>query len=171
MATEAEMALALHNQLLADPKTRKSYLKQIKEKFPGASVPELDAAAPVEASMDELRKEFAEFRKTIENRDKDREVSNQFSTLKAKRGYTDEGLTQIQELMKTKFIGDPEAAADHFDRLNYKPEPIPPSTYMGSSAFNQNPEVDALKSWLENPEAMVDSIIGEVMTEKAQGRL
>jgi molecular chaperone GrpE (heat shock protein) len=171
MATEAEMALALHNQLLNDPKTRKSYLKQIKEKFPGAPIPEIDAAAPVESDMLELRKELQSLRKELKEEKQDNKILSTFSSLKGARGYTDEGLEGIKKLMVEKSIADPEAAADHFDRLNHKPAPVEPSAFMGSRAFNQNPEQDALKDWLENPDSMVDRIIGEVMTEKAQGRL
>ena len=160
MATEAEMALALHNQLLNDPKTRKSYLKQIKEKFPQAPIPEIDAAAPVENDMAELRKEMQALRKELSEEKQDNRVLSTFGTLKTSRGYTDEGLESIKKLMVDKSIADPEAAADHYDRLNYKPEPVAPSTYMGTAAFNQNPEADALKDWLENPDAMVDRVIG-----------
>jgi molecular chaperone GrpE (heat shock protein) len=165
------MALALHNQLLNDPKTRKSYLKQIKEKFPTTAIPEIDAAAPVENDMAELKAELQKLRQELKEEKQDNKVLGRFNELKSQRGYTDEGLENIKKLMVEKSIADPEAAADHFDRINHKPQPVEPSAFMGSSAFNQNPKENALEDWLSNPDGMVDRIIGEVMTEKAQGRL
>lgn len=170
MATEAEMALALHNQLLADPKTRKQTLKLIKQKFPDATIPEIDAAAPVEAEISELRKMVTDLTTTIKNEREDGKIQGRFSALKSQRGYTDEGLKNIQTLMVEKSIADPEAAADHYDRINYKPEPVTPMSYSGSNAFNP-PNSDAMKDWLEKPDSMVDQIIGEVLTESRSGRL
>lgn len=170
MATEAEMALALHNALISDPKTRKQTLKLIKQKFPDATIPEIDAAAPVETELGELRKMVTDLTATIKNEREDAKIAGRFDTLKSSRGYTDEGLQGIQKLMVEKSIADPEAAADHYDRINYKPEPIQPMAYSGSRAFN-TPDSDAMKGWLENPDNMVDSIIGEVLTESRSGRL
>lgn len=170
MATEAELALALHNQLLADPKTRKATLKLIKQKFPDATIPEIDAALPVENDVAELRKMVTDLTTTIKNEREDAKIQNRFSAIKAQRGYTDEGLQGIQKLMVEKSIADPEAAADHYDRINYRPEPIQPMAYSGSRAFN-TPDSDSMKAWLENPDGMVDSIIGEVLTESRSGRL
>lgn len=179
-ATEAELALALHNQLLADPKTRKKALRLIKEKFPDASIPEIDAAEPmeteisaigkkVEEALTELRADNKKLRDELATKEQDQQIVGKFSALKAARGYTDEGLDNIKKLMVDKSIADPEAAADHFDALNYKPAPIEPSSWAGTSYLNVKDE--GVKSWLDDPDGMTDRAINEVLTEARSGKL
>ncbi len=169
MATEAELALALHNALISDPKTRNRALKLIKEKFPQAPIPEIDAAAPIETELGALGKKLDTFIEQMKNEKVDSQIAGKFSALRSARGYTDEGIESIKKLMVDKSIADPDAAADHFDRLNYKPTPIEPSGWQSSSMLNEKDE--GVKSWLEDPDGMTDRIIGEVLTEARQGKL
>lgn len=167
MATEAELAIGLYNQLTSDPETRGPFLKLIKKKFPKAPIPEIDAAAPVLGEVAELRKLVKDLTESIANERTDGKINGKFSKLKSERSYTDEGIQKIQALMVEKSIGDPEAAADHFDRLNYKPETITPQAYSGAKFFQTGD--DDFKAWFENPDAMLDQTIGAVLTE-AQSR-
>lgn len=178
--TEADLALRLHQQLLADPKTRKQTLKLIKSKFPEASIPEIDAAEPVETELGALSKKFDElktellgshdkFVKDLATKEQDAQILGKFSALKSARGYTDEGIENIKKLMVDKSIPDPEVAADHFDRVNYKPAPIEPTSWYGTNFINDKDE--GVTSWLSDPDAMTDKIIGEVLTEARAGKL
>ena len=179
-ASEAELALALQTQLLADPATRKQTLKLIKAKFPNASIPEIDAAAPIETEVGALGKKIDDALAKIEadnkkrwdelaTKEQDQQILGKFAALKTARGYTDEGLDNIKKLMVDKSIADPEAAADHFDKINYKPTPIEPSSWTGSNYLNEKDE--GVKSWLTDPDGMTDRIIGEVLTEARSGKV
>lgn len=169
MVSEADLALALFGQLTGDPATRKETLKLIKKKFPQAAIPEIDAATPVENAVGQLAQELVKLRTELANRDQDAKVMGKFSALKAARGYTDEGVENIKKLMVEKSIADPDAAADHFDRINYKPAPIEPSGWQGSTLIDHNDE--GVKSWLTDPDGMTDRIIGDVLTEARAGKL
>lgn len=167
MATEGDMALALYNQLLADPKTRTDTLKLIKRKFPSASLPELDAAEPVINSVVELRKELAALRGEIADEQTDRKITGKFAKLQADRGLTDEGIQKVQAIMVERNIGDPLAAALVFEHENPTPSVLTPSSYSGLRAFDTKDE--DFQSWSKDPDAMLDKTIGIILSE-ASGR-
>lgn len=170
MATEAELAQGLINQLLADPKTRNRTLKLIKDKYPDAQIPEIDAAAPIDAKIGEMEGTITALKKQIADDQIDRDLTRKFETIQRDRGYTDEGVVKLKQLMVEKKIPDLDAAADHFDKITHVPDPIQPSGYMGSNYFTPESD-DTLSKWLANPDAMTDAEISSVLTEARSGRL
>ena len=81
--------------------------------------------------------------------------------------------TQAQQIaswpkMVEKAIADPDAAADHWEKLNPKPEPITPAGYVGSSFMDVEGDKN-LEPWLQNEDRASDQAIAEVINEYRAG--
>ncbi len=127
---------ALLDKLLGSPKTRRQAEKLIKEHYP-ETVTSDDMAEPfvkeVSGKVDDLSKEFKEFRKSLEGSKLDDKLSRDIQTLRAERDFTDEGIEKLKKLMVEKEIPDIIVAADHWERQN------PPKT--------QEPSIMAPSDW------------------------
>lgn len=102
--------------LLNNPKTRKAYLSAVKEAHPNIAIPEIDAAAPIEQHMSGIEKKMTDFMIKMEadreaertervKRGVDRQV-DEGRLLMRKRGYTDEGIKAVEDMMSAEGIGD-----------------------------------------------------------------
>lgn len=133
--------------LLGNPKTRGTVLKAVKEIRPDVAIPEVDAAAPVQAGIAEMQKELAEFRASVakekeerEHAEKQAKALSRWEQGKAElrsEGWTDEAIGKIEELMEKEGIASHAAGAAYFERLNPPAAPL-----AGGSARAMLPVLD-----------------------------
>jgi hypothetical protein len=108
--------VGLADALLKNPKTRRKYLEAVKEIMPNASIPEIDAAAPIQAHVSDIDKKMSDFMSKIDERlsksdeararrTVDRSIDEGRKMLKS-RGYTEDGIKKIEELMESESIPD-----------------------------------------------------------------
>lgn len=148
---------------LVNGETRKETLQLFKKLNPKAPIPELDAAQPVLEEVSSLRKQIETLQNKLDNEKVESKLQAKFDRLSRERGLTDDGLEKIKTLMVEKAIADPDAAADHWEKLNPKPEPIQPSGWQ-SSQFISEGDKD-FEPWLKNEDRASDSEIAQVLTE------
>lgn len=116
----------LLEQLYQDAETSKELKRLVKKKFPKANIPELDAADEATKQFDALRERMDKNDAAAAEAAKKREESDFQATIDRvadARGYTDEGKKKLLDIMQSRRIYDPEAAANEFDRLTPKPSP------------------------------------------------
>jgi hypothetical protein len=131
------------NAMLANKDARKLLLQARKITDPNASIPEIDAAVPVRAEVDEMKKLLEEDRK---ERQKERDeqaqalameranaaVGQQRERLRA-QGWRDEGIAEIEKFAAEHGVPDLEIAASHWEKLH---PPAEPATPNGSGSWN-----------------------------------
>jgi hypothetical protein len=119
---------ALLDKLLTG-KTRRQAERLIKEHFPDTVTLD-DMAEPfvksVEDKVDQIAKDFSEFKKDMVGRKLDDKLERDIQRLRDERDFTDEGIEKLKKLMVEKEIPDIIVAADHWERQN-PPKPQEPS--------------------------------------------
>ena len=167
------------NTVLGNKEARPLLLKARKITNPEAVIPELDAAAPVNAEIENLRAEMAkerEARETMlaEQRERERlaEFTRSWEAQKdalRSRGWRDEGIAGIEALAKERAIPDLEVAEALWEKLH---PPSSPATSSGSGSwgfFDAQPEDDTfVKKMVESggdDEAALDAEIRKVLSE------
>ena len=153
---------------LINGETRKDTLKLFKKLNPKAPIPEIDAAEPVLTEVSELREQIKTLTQKLNDEKQDAKLQNAFDRLARERGITQDGLDKIKTLMVEKAIADPDAAADHWEKLNPKPEPIQSGGYVGSSFMDVEGDKE-LEPWLQNEDRASDKAIAEVINEYRSG--
>ena len=153
---------------LVNGETRKDTLKLFKKLNPQAPIPEIDAAEPVLNEVSALKKQIESLQKKLDDEKQDAKLQSAFDRLSRERGITGEGLDKIKTLMVEKAIADPDAAADHWEKLNPKPDPITPAGYVGSSFMDVEGDKN-LEPWLQNEDRASDQAIAEVINEYRSG--
>lgn len=153
---------------LINGETRKETLQLFKKLNPKAPIPELDAAEPVLTEVSALKKQIETLQRKLDDDKQDAKLQQAFDRLSRERGITGEGLDKIKTLMVEKAIADPDAAADHWEKLNPKPEPITPAGYVGSSFMDVEGDKN-LEPWLQNEDRASDQAIAEVINEYRAG--
>lgn len=141
---DVELAALRNNKKVLDTlggnaKTRQRLLGLIKEVAPGTAIPEIDAAAPVLEVVKGLNDRFDEFDKRMKERDADdiktksqREIDDSITrgrTMLRQRGYTEDGVEQVEKLMQQRGLIDYEAAAALFEKNEPKDEAVMPTDY------------------------------------------
>jgi membrane-associated HD superfamily phosphohydrolase len=164
-------AYDLQNKLYTG-KNKRGYEKLLKEEF-GERVQTTDDiadqyTAPLKKELDELR----EWKKSLEEKEQDNHLKQTFESLKNTRGYTDEGIGQIQKIMLEKKIADAEAAADHWEKKN--PAKPAESNGFGESGWNFTDEISQENSdaanWFANPDRMFDKVARETIDSIKQSK-
>lgn len=153
---------------LINGETRKETLQLFKKLNPKAPIPEIDAAQPVLNEVTALKQEIQTLTQRLENEKADAKLQASFDRLSRERGITNDGLEKIKTLMVEKAIADPDAAADHWEKLNPKPDPIQPAGYVGSSFMDVEGDKE-LEPWLQNEDRASDQAIAEVINEYRSG--
>ena len=153
------------NEMLANPAARRLVLQARKIADPKAVIPEIDAAAPINATLAELatqreadRKAAAEERAALQaeraaekaERLAEKEAARQaqlisdfeanWSRQKAslrQEGWRDEGIAEIVAHAEKHGIADLEIAAAHWEKLHPPAEPVQPNS-TGSWGFMDN---------------------------------
>jgi len=118
-------------KMMAHPQARGMVLQAQKTVNPDAVIPEIDAAAPLKAAQDDIRKmieeDRAERKREREEREEGKRVSEFTNRWEAKKkalredGYSTEYVEGVEKLAQERGLADLDAAAALFDRLNPPP--------------------------------------------------
>jgi molecular chaperone GrpE (heat shock protein) len=108
---------ALMDQLLKNPKTRRTAEGLVKTLYPETTTTD-DLAEPYVKRMDGLEKKLDEFFKRTDGEKLDNKLNAQLNELRTTRSYTEDGIEKIKKVMVEKSIPDAIAAADHWERQN-----------------------------------------------------
>jgi hypothetical protein len=156
--------------MLANPSARKMLLQARKLSDPSVVIPEIDAAAPVNATLDEIKKQLAEDkaeraaeRAAAEQQrqvDKFTQGWERQKSLLRSQNWSDEGIAAVEQHAHDRGIPDLEIAAAHFEKLHPPSEPVTSSS-TGSWGFMENNAEDDtfVKAMIEsqgNDEAALD---------------
>lgn len=166
---EAAQAWALLDSLLKNPETRTDALKLFKKWNPKASIPELDAAAPVEKKFEELSKKLDDFLTAQKDKEVDGQIIGKLDAVRSKHGLTDEGVEKLKKLMVDKSIADPEDAIHVFNASQPPAEPTMPSGYFPTSFIDQSDK--SVEPWFQNEDAAADQEIMSILRETRAGRV
>lgn len=171
MPTEAETAAAyaLLDGVLKDPKVRAKQLALLKEHKPDFVVPEIDAAAPINARIDGLQADNEKLRKELAERDASASMQSKFDKLQRDQGLTDEGVEKVKKLMVERSIPDPVDAAVIFASQQPKPDPAEPVGYSPTH-FLDDTDKD-LEPWFANEDRQAEIETANVLREIRAGRL
>lgn len=184
----AESAVPSQNLLnkLGAGKNRQRLLELIKEEYPQASIPELDAAKPVLSEVEKLRAEMKAER-DARQKEKDeaaaREAESRSKDFVEKNrkklrndGWLPEGIEKVEKLMTDRGLTDYEAAAALVEKSEPKSDPVIPN-YDRSWNFTQPDSPDQaddhklLVSGVKGAKAWQDKQVAKFLKEKASGRL
>lgn len=138
--------------MMANKEARALLLKARKISDPSAVIPEIDAAEPVNAQVDEIKKMMAEEKAAREADKAERAQAEklaefargwekQRSKLRAD-GWRDEGIENIEKLAQERGIPDLEVAAAYFEKLHPPAEPVQPNGSGSWGFFGDQPEDD-----------------------------
>ena len=172
-------ARRLLDSFYTNPKTRSKLLGLVKDLNPDAPIPELDVAAPLQAQLEEFRKEIggtvAELKDALTKDKQARDVTSVIERERSKlrkMGYDDEGIAGIEKVMEDRGVVDYDMAAAYYDKTLPKPEPINDSYGMDRSwNFNAPRDDDAdHKGWLENPRKQSQLEIRKFLSEQRAAR-
>jgi hypothetical protein len=166
---EAAQAWMLLDSILKNPDTRTDTLKLLKKWNPKAAIPEIDAAAPYEKKISDLSERLDKALESISNEKVDGKLASQFDALRTKRGYTDEGMEKIKQLMISEAIANPNVAADHFDAQQPKADPALPSGYFPSTFIDESDK--GTERWFQNEDAAADAEIMTILREARDGQV
>jgi hypothetical protein len=129
-------------KLNGNPKSRRDYQRALKTNFPEVVTDEdrLEEAPEVKR-LAKLEDKLEKYLDAQDKKAQDDETRAAFNRLEG-AGYTEEGIGKIKKLMVDRKIGDPEAAAALFDKVN-KPVDIIPSGFQPTSWNFGPPAADA----------------------------
>jgi hypothetical protein len=153
------------NGMLANPASRKLLLQARKTADPNAVIPEIDAAAPINTTLDEIRaamaaeKEAAAAERAAARKEREEEKAQAAAEKQAaeqaklvadfeanwtrqkaalrQEGWRDEGIDEIVAHAEKNGIADLEIAAAHWEKLHPPAEPVQPNS-TGSWGFMDN---------------------------------
>ena len=148
------------------------FFKAVKEILPDMKIPEVDLAAPIEQSIAELNKRFDGFEKHLKDAGSEANRIEKRAALKAE-GWTDEGLTKVEEMMKKDGIGSYDAAAALFEKRNPKPKAIPAGRTSGRWDWHKEGDKDeSVKALFADPESWAENETVKILDEfdAARGR-
>lgn len=170
---------------VANGKNRRKLMELLKDEFPDAAVPEIDAAKPVLDEVAALRKEMQE---RFEAEDKRRSEQNEERSRRRadraieegrdylrKQGFDDDLVSKTEELMRERNIGDYEVAAAYMAKSQPSAEPLPSSAWsshdLGTSWFHPPEDAPDHKLLLKDPKAFAAQEVAKIMKERAQARV
>ncbi|HTV90658.1 MAG TPA: hypothetical protein VME41_16705 [Stellaceae bacterium] len=151
---------------LGKSKDRRTLLKLVKEHFPETAIPEIDAAAPLEARLGEIEKRLAD-REEQRTRDRaERTIAEARAKLRAD-GWDDDGIEKIESFMRERSVPDYDAAAAYIRSTLPKEAPLP-STFAGQRMnWFAPPKEDVDHALLmKNPRAFQDQMVSKWLGEQ-----
>jgi hypothetical protein len=166
--------------MLKHPEARKLVLTAQKKVNPNASIPEIDAAAPIESAVGAVRKEFEDFKAAQAKKEDEAETKRRTDAFSAEwarqkkeiadqRGLTEEGLKMIEDHATKEGIPNFRAAANDWFSLHPPSEPAQP---VGFGSFNffepTEKEGEDMKKLLETrgeAEGVLNSMVGKALGE------
>lgn len=168
VAKNLQAAATLVDTLQKDPRTRRGLLGLIKTVKPDASIPELDAAKPLEDKIDALAKGFETFKTSLDDKRQNAELEASRSSLRAKYGYTDEGLKEVEAFMIKNNVQDHEIAHAAIEYNKPKASPLRPQFSM-KSVFSDDSKSD--EEWMNNPDAKLDNELNKAFDAIQNGMM
>jgi hypothetical protein len=173
---------AAWQKLLSGP-DRLTVLQAYKRAYPNASVPEIDAAAPVNDAVAAIRKEFDEYRAAAdkekeETRAKAREeaangtVAKGRQWLRGDKKLDDDGVTAVEKVMQDLGVPNYEVAFNHW-RASQPADPEQlPSSWAGRSLdwFREQEDRPDLELLRKDPMAYRRKETGKVLAEIREGK-
>jgi len=165
--------------MLGNKEARQHILRAQKIINPKASIPEIDARAPVDEALSEVNKNFAALQKRFddekaerENEKKTKEFADAWDKQKRElsaQGWSDEGIAKAEEHAQKEGIPSLRAAANDFLALNPPPPPATPSSAGSFNMFDAGSrEGEHIKKIFEskgNDEASTMAIVNETLAE------
>lgn len=149
---EAQGVIAAVNEILAHKDARQMMLKARKLANPKVVIPEIDAAAPINNEVAELRKIIEDDRRArAQEREeaaiaaKTAEFQNEWDKQKRRlrdAGWRSEGIEAVEKHAQERGIGDLEVAAAHWEKLNPPQEPAMPNGGASWGFFDQPADDD-----------------------------
>ena len=141
--TALQRVTAVVNNVMKNPKAAVLVEQALKTVDPNAKTPNMDREAAVAAPVDDIRKEFSEYKKQQEAdklaADNQRKldaiqvnVTEGIGRLR-RAGWTDDGIAGVQKTMEERGIIDVDIAAAYYEKQH---PPQAPMTPGGSGAWN-----------------------------------
>jgi len=119
--------------VMQNPTLRQDFLRMAKTVKPDLSIPEVDAAAPVMNALDEVRKEFREYREEQTRREREAEETRRIQSFQNRwaeqeaqlrqSGWRAAGVEAVKKFAEENGIADLGIAADAYQLRNPQPEP------------------------------------------------
>lgn len=131
-----------------DPQLNKEAKRLIKKKYPQLPIPDLDIEDKVQAQLDAERRRREDQERAAKQKADDEYWQNQRKKVQADYSFTDEGMTELENFMREKGVGDYEVAASY--RAAKNPRATEP-TY--DSHFWHHAETPDFKKIASDPEA------------------
>jgi hypothetical protein len=143
-------------------KTRRKLLEIQKELNPNQAIPELDAAAPLNDELAQVKSSLAAMSKLMADDKAAREQEKQLAqlsrqwekgrTLLRKQGYVEEGIDAVEKFMEQRGIADHEVGMAAFERLQPPETPVAPVSGNRFDVFAPRVGDDAhMKALFANP--------------------
>lgn len=185
---EADLAasqgvVAVVNQIMKNPKARTMLLRARKEADPSVSIPELDAADPINNAVEDVRKELAALRAEREADKLKVEEDAKIRAFTAKwdeqadqlrrEGWRMDGLEKIREFAMTNQIPNLIHAAAAWERENPAPDPATQSSGMWSmfdAPGEKDTFVEDMMKTKGESNARLDQEIQKVLAEVRSAR-
>jgi len=181
---QAARAIIERVQKMESGSNRAEYLRLLKKQFPDLTIPEIDAAVPVVASVEALAKRFDDYlteQKTQrDERDKkereesaNKTVAQGRGWLRSKQKLDEDGVKAVEEMMTDRGIPDYEAGF-HLWRANQPPPAVDlPSNNLGRSldwfkADENEPDKALL---LKDPLAYRSKRAGQILSQIRAGTI
>ena len=124
-------------KMLEHPSARRKLFEAQKEIDPNVSIPEIDAAKPIQDELAKMGARLDEFQKTAAEEKAEREKNERLQKLNGDfergrtalraKGATDEGIKAIEELMEKHGIIDHEVGLAYFEKLHPPATPASPA--------------------------------------------
>jgi hypothetical protein len=171
----AVSAKTLLDKMSANPKLRRNLLSMVKEMNPNASIPELDANAPLHDALEAFKAEVGgsikDLKEQLSLRNSREVVDNVIATERAKlkkAGWDDEGIGKIEARMQAEGLAHYGAAAALVEKDEKVPEAIDPVSSYDRGWHIAQPETgdDGHALLLKNPKAYQDQQIRAFFNEK-----
>lgn len=166
IARNLQAAAQLVDTLQKDPKTRRGFLGLIKTVKPDVSIPELDAAAPIEEAISKLTNEISSLKTSLSQKDADADLAGERKRLKKDHAYTDEGIKELEKFMIDHNVGEHEVARLAMEASRPKPSPLRPQ-FSTRLSFEDN-DVDGAE-WMNSPDHKLDKELDKAFEAIANG--
>lgn len=152
LAREQQQSTNLLAALGGNPETREILQKAVKKIAPNAVIPELDAKNAMSKELEDVRKENAEIRKSILERDLKDRIKQDRETIKKKYELTDEQVTAVEKLMlEPENAGMSHDAAARVYKASITPSTPTSSSFKPPATGYDMPEKDVWAGGIGNP--------------------
>jgi hypothetical protein len=172
-------------QIFANPDAKKLLQKAHKMVDPKAITPELDADEKMTASESALRKEFEDYKAAQEKKESEALEASQKTQGEARwnagrdalrqRGFTEDGIKAIEELMAKEGITNHKIAADSWERDNPPAMPAMPGgtggwNFLDQSASDSDEDIKKLISTRGDNDSLVEKMALQTLAEMRQSQ-